>query len=468
MSTRAAPRAALAVAVLVQLIASALLLSHVAGVPSSADVTASAVAQPTTASAALRSPAQSPNAQAGLSPASHSSRDGVRHAAVQVLLDRWAAALRAGDVATLADLFDPGADVGFLDREERRAANLADVPLSDWGYGIGNGPPLTVPPAVVTRTGADELWAPPIELHYALAGADPAPTTRPVGLVLARRGAVWRLVSDTAVTDYGRTTWRGPWDFGPVIARSVDRGVVLGHPAHADAVESLAADLDAAVNAVTDFWGPDWSQRGAVFVPDTQAELTALVGADFAGGEIAAVATADEIDRGKQVARGQRVVFNPATINQLTALSRRVVLRHELTHVAARVRTAPQVPMWLAEGFADYSGYRDSGVSLANGAPAVAALVRTAGPPDSLPTDIQFAAGTSRARVELAYQLAWTFSVFLATVKGEPVLRAFYLAVAALPGPSVTDIDAVLQEMMGTNLATLVREWGQWLSGTLR
>lgn len=124
--------------------------------------------------------------------------------------------------------------------------------------------------------------------------------------------------------------------------------------------------------------------------------------------------------------------------------------------------------MWLAEGFADYSGYRNSGVSLADGAPAVAALVRAAGPPDSLPTDAQFAAGASPAHVELAYQLAWTFSVFLATVKGEPVLRAVYLAVAALPAPSATDIGATLQGAIGINLATLVREWGQWLQGTLR
>ncbi|MEO9222107.1 MAG: DUF4157 domain-containing protein, partial [Mycobacteriaceae bacterium] len=219
---------------------------------------------------------------------------------------------------------------------------------------------------------------------------------------------------------------------------------------------------------VTDFWGPDWQQRAAVFLPDSQDELTALVGPDFAGGEIAAVAIADDIDRAQGVARGQRVVFNPATINQLTALSRRVVLRHELTHVAARARTVPQAPMWLAEGFADYSGYRNSGVSLADGAPAVAALVRTAGPPDSLPTDAQFAAGASPARVELAYQLAWTFSDFLATVKGEPILRAVYLAVAALPAPSATDIDAALQGVVGVDLATLVHEWGHWLQDTLR
>lgn len=458
MSTRALPRLLLTVGVLVELVASVLLLGGVAQ-------TAGPVPVARPSSTSLPSRTTDAGAQAALAP---TLTDGARTVAVQLLLDRWAAAVRGADDRTLAQLFDSRADPGFLDSERTRARNLAAVPLADWGYEITNDPAPTVPPGVLARVDADEVWSPPVNLRYALAGADPVPTTRPVGLVVARRGGIWRLVSDTAVTDYGRSTWRGPWDFGPVIARSVPAGVVLGHPAHARDVDTLAAELDPAVASVTDFWGPLWQQRAAVFLPDTAEELKALVGPDFSGGEIAAVAIADDVDRTRHTARGQRVVFNPATIGQLTDLSRRVVLRHELTHVAARAVTAPQTPVWLAEGFADYSGYRGSGVSLADGAPAVAALVRSVGPPDSLPTDVQFAAGAAPAKVELAYQLSWSFAVFVATVKGEPTLRAIYLAVAALPAPATADIDAALQPIVGTNLATLVLEWGQWLQTALR
>lgn len=454
MKTRALPRVLLAAVVAVQLVASMVVLTQVPGAPPTAALTSTRASPPV----------GDPGAQAALAP---TSNDLVRTLAVQLLLDRWAVAVRGADNTALAGLFDPQADPGFFGKEQARARNLAQVPLADWGYGISTEPAPTVAPAELSRLNADEVWAPPVNLHYALAGADLEPTTRPVGLVVARRGNTWRLVSDTAESDYGRATWRGPWDFGPVIARSVAQGVVLGHPDHTRDVDTLAADLGPAVTAVTDFWGPDWQRRGAVFLPDSQDELKALVGADFSGGEIAAVAIADEVDRVHRTARGQRVVFNPATIGQLTALSRRVVLRHELTHVAARAVTAPQAPIWLAEGFADYSGYRGSGVSLADGAPAVAALVRTAGPPDSLPTDAQFAAGSAPAHVELAYQLAWTFSVFLATVKSEQTLRAVYHAVATLPAPSVSDIDAALRPVVGTNLAGLVLEWGQWLRSRL-
>lgn len=455
MRTRALPRVLLALAVLVQLVAGMAVLTHAPGIRPGAAKSSS-----TTSSANSDA-----GAQAAVAPALN---DSARRLAVQFLLDRWAAAVRGSDKAALAALCDPQADVGFLSKEQTRAGNLAQVPLADWGYEVGTDPAPTVPPALVVSLNADEVWSPPVDLHYALAGADQAPTSRPVGLVVARRGSTWLLVSDTAVADYGRTTWRGPWDFGPVIARSVPRGVVLGHPDRGGDVNTLAADLGPAVAAVTEFWGPDWQQRAAVFLPDTQAELKALVGADFSGGEVAAVAIADNVDRGRSTVVGQRVVFNPATIGQLTALSRRVVLRHELTHVAARAVTAPQAPVWLTEGFADYSGYRGNGVSLADGAPAVAALVRTAGPPDGLPTDVQFSAGSTPSHVELAYQLAWTFATFLAATKNEQTLRAVYVALAALPAPSAADIDAALQPVVGTNLATLVVEWGRWLQNSLR
>jgi hypothetical protein len=53
-------------------------------------------------------------------------------------------------------------------------------------------------------------------------------------------------------------------------------------------------------------------------------------------------------------------------------------------------------------------------------------------------------------------------------VKGESTLRAVYLTVAALPAPTVADIDRALQPVVGEDLAVLVQEWGRWLQTTLR
>ncbi|WP_241249797.1 hypothetical protein [Rhodococcus sp. X156] len=457
MSSRALPRVLLAALVLVLVITAAVVALR-SDTPTSRDA---GVSGPSTTGAPPLTATASQNA---VPPAASQA---ARKKAVQQLLDQWAVAVRSNDSALLATLFDTGADVGFPAAEARRAANLAQVPLADWGYDITEEAVPTVDPAVTARLGADEVWSPPVVLRYAIAGADAASTTRPVGVVLARRGQVWRLVSDTAADRYGRSTWRGLWDFGPVIARVVPQGVVLGHPSRAADLDLLAKELGPAVAAVTDFWGPGWQQRAAVFLPDHQDELRALVGPDFAEGEIAAVSIADNIDRSAGTVRGQRVVFNPATLSRLTPLSRRVVLRHELTHVAARAATSAQAPVWLAEGFADYVGYRASGVSLSDGAPAVAAVVRSAGPPDSLPVDTQFATTTSGAKVELAYQLSWSFAVFLAATRGEDALRGVYLAVAALPAPSTAEIDAAVQPVLGVSLGALLVEWGRWLQQAL-
>jgi hypothetical protein len=386
-----------------------------------------------------------------------------RTADVQRLLGVWASAVRTDDTTALATVLDPAADVGFGAAETARAANLAGVPLSDWGYEITADPAAVVPPDVVQRLGADEVWAPPVVLRYAVAGADATSTRKPVGLVVARRGDTWRLVGDADLAGYGRTTWRGPWDFGPVLVRSSAQGVVLGHPGQEADLDRLAAELATAVPAVTSLWGPDWSQKVLVVLAGTQPELEALVGSAFSGVGVAAVTTADAVDRAARTATGVRVVVNPATLDQLTAATLRIVLRHELTHVAARPVTADQAPLWMLEGFADYSGYRGSGTSTDRGAPAVAALVGANGPPDSLPTDADFAPSGETSRAELAYQLAWTFTSFLADTRGEDALLAAYRAVAAQPSPTPAQLDAELTTSLGATQAQLVTEWGRWL-----
>lgn len=387
--------------------------------------------------------------------------DAERAAAVQQLLDTWGSAVRTGDTVMLAGLLDPAADAGFGATEATRAANLAGVPLADWGYEIDEDAPAVVPPELVARLGADEVWAPPVVLRYAVAGADATATRKPVGLVVARRGDTWRLVGDDDLTAYGRTTWRGPWDFGPALVRSTTRGVVLGHPGQEADLDRLAAELVTAVPAVTDFWGPDWSQQALVVLAGSRPELEALVGTAFSGVGVAAVTTADAVDRIAGTATGVRVVVNPATLDRLTASTLRIVLRHELTHVAARAVTADAAPLWMLEGFADYSGYRCSGASTDQGAPAVAALVQADGAPDDLPTDADFSPTGDSTRAELAYQLSWTFTSFLADTRGEDVLRAAYRAVAAQPSP--TQLDAELTASVGATRAQLVAEWGRWL-----
>ncbi|GAB2914843.1 hypothetical protein GCM10027047_10880 [Rhodococcus aerolatus] len=387
-----------------------------------------------------------------------------RATAVTALLDRWGAAARAGDVDAVAALLDPRADPAFAASERARTQVLGTLELTDLGYRIGDGLAPVVDPATTAALGADEVWAPPVELHYALAGADPRPTTRPVGLVVARRGASWALVSDTAVADRGRATWRGPWDFGPLLTRrGAAGGVVLAHPAQAAALELLGGALDTAVGAVTGFWGPGWSQQAAVWVAGSPDELRALVGGPVSNAS-AAVTTADSVDRAAGTATGQRVVISPAALDRLTPVTAGVLLRHELSHAATRARTSEQAPLWLLEGVAQYVGYRGTGTTVAVGAPRVAALVAEYGPPDQLPTDVDFASGPG---VDVAYQLAWTFGAFVADTRGEDALRRLQAAVGVLVTPTEAELDAAVTPVLGAPLAPARAEWGGWLAARL-
>src|SRR5699024_6228017 len=123
------------------------------------------------------------------------------------------------------------------------------------------------------------------------------------------------------------------------------------------------------------------------------------------------------------------------------------VLRHEITHLAARADTVDGSPTWLLEGFADYVGYRDSGLTLEEGAPDLAKKVREDGPPTALPEDRAFrASGTD---LDLAYQQSWSLARFVAERYGEKKLVKLYRTLAAVGPASARQTDDLLRDVLG-------------------
>ncbi|OZC44783.1 hypothetical protein CH286_19755 [Rhodococcus sp. WWJCD1] len=394
--------------------------------------------------------------------------DQQRRADVTVLLDRWAGAVRAGDVDGLRELMDPRADPDFVEAQVRRAASVPGVPFSEFGYVLGDEPETPVPPSIAEPLDATDIWAPPVYLRYAVAGPDASPTSRPVSLVVAERDGRWRLVDDADLPEYRRHTWRGPWDFGSLTTRSVPTtsgtSVVMGHPDREQFVDALAAELPSAIDAVTDFWGDDWARDGLVFVASSAEEFAELTGSDPST-DVAAVTVSDAVAGDGSRPTGQRVVFGPDAAARLTPFTVRSVLRHELTHVAARARTADGTALWVAEGFADYSGYRNSGADSSQLAPTLAAIVASGGPPTVLPKDEDFGAGGARSSV--AYESAWSVFAFVADRFGEPTLRRLYEALASGPA-SDGSTDAAFASVLGLDRTQFVASWGNWVADRAR
>jgi hypothetical protein len=393
--------------------------------------------------------------------------DLTRTDAVTELLDRRARAIRDRDEQAFLATLDPNADPAFVTTQKRLFDNLAEVPLAEWSYRLNPDDALEVTELSAEATGgAPEAWAPGVDLRYALRGGDVTPTQRAMGYLFVRHGERWYLRSDNALDRLGRRTWRGPWDFGPCRVTTTARGIVLSHPGSEPTVERLAGELDSSVRAVGELWPTRWSERVVLLLPDSPAEMRALVGAkDFPVDAVVAVAVADRVDNASREVTGQRVVLSPTGVRALSLTSMRVVLRHEITHLAARADTVDGSPTWLLEGFADYVGYRDSGVALAEGAPDLARQVREQGPPLSLPDDHAFR--SSGPELDLAYQQSWSLARFVAEEYGEATLVELYRTLAAAGAVSARETDNLLREVLGMDRTALVEGWRNYLATAL-
>jgi len=224
--------------------------------------------------------------------------------------------------------------------------------------------------------------------------------------------------------------------------------ISLGGPRTDGLLARIGGDIGDAVNAVEKFWGTDWDHDIVVIATDSDAQFVAQAGLDpdRQWTDIAAVSVADHVDLEHHSAAGQRIVFAPGAA-AMSDSSLRIVLTHELFHLAARADTAADAPRWLVEGVADFV------------ARPPAALPAGAASDTALPTDAELdTAGPQRA---MGYDRAWWFARFVADTYGVDALRKLYVAAA---GPHHADFDTAVRRALDTDLTDLRVRWAHWLS----
>ncbi|MET7337738.1 hypothetical protein [Nonomuraea sp. NPDC005650] len=235
---------------------------------------------------------------------------------------------------------------------------------------------------------------------------------------------------------------RGLWGDGEVVVRGA-RSVVVGQRAPRGELEEIARRADRAGRRVSAVLGGPL--RPLVVVPASASEAARLAGVGRVDG-LAAVA-----DRG-------RVIIVPEYFAELNSTGKDVVLAHELTHVVAGT---DHLPPWLYEGFADYVGYRDSGLPVRTAAAELAAEVRAGRLPGELPGPAAFAAdGRDPVRLARAYQEAWLACRFLADRFGEGTLVRLYR------DARVDGVDRALAAL-GLSAATLTERWRDYVRDQL-
>ena len=370
------------------------------------------------------------------------------------LLDRRAAALLARDREAFLAGLDPAAEE-FRHRQAALFDALAEVPLATWRYEVD--PTRARDAAGLAERHGGEVWVPQVVLRYSFTGVPGRPTVSTQVLTFVDRGGRWLLASDSDLDTGPVRTARALWDSGPVVAVRGRHTLALGHPEGRHVLEELAEQTDAAVPRVTAVWG-SWSEQVVVVLPRDADEMRLVVGDDLDLTGIAAVATAQlagGADHYDPV--GDRVVVHPGNYPGLGPLGERIVLTHEVTHVAARQVSGPALPIWLAEGLADYVAYADAGVPLERAAPRTASAVRAGDLPGGLPTAGDFA-GPDVAR---AYESAWLAVLHLVDRHGEDALLRLYRQVGSAPAGA--DPDAVAAEafadVLGTTPAAFTSTW---------
>lgn len=378
---------------------------------------------------------------------------------VQQTLHRHGAALlsrdKAGYLADVAPAFQASQGVQF--------DNFAGVPLAAFDYVLDVALPTTDGRFAAAYAGA--VLGARVNLQYRITGVDLLPDSRVQSLTfVAGPDGSWLLASDSDYDTLGAPSWRGLWDFGPVVALTTPHGVLLAHPDREESLPGLAQAVESAVAAVAAAWGPTTPTQVLVLLPDSTAELQAVGTVMISLDRLAAVAVAGSVDYAAGTATGQRVLLNPDSLVQMGARATLALLTHEITHIAARTATRPSTPMWLVEGFADVVGFDAVGAGPADGAVSLQAQIRAGDVPADLPTDAAFLAGGPG--LGGVYAQAWLACRLLSTQLGLPNLVAVYRAVAGSDAP-MTVLRDQLSERLGLTYEQFVAAWQASLSAEL-
>jgi hypothetical protein len=286
-------------------------------------------------------------------------------------------------------------------------------------------------------------WSADVEVTWRQGGGDQAVGTVVTYAFVEEDGGA--SVADISDSENGREPM---WLQGPLEVREGPRVAAVAST-RADAA-MVASELR---TAARDLQGvlPDWRGQLVAYLPATSADLESLLGsAPGSYDGIAAVATT--VDGAGSEAAQAAIVLNPDVFTSLGASGRHVVITHEATHLATDAVTV-DVPLWVAEGFADYVGVGAVDVPVSVSARAALSQVDRLGPPRSLPANEDFAAGTRG--LEATYELAWLAALLISDEYGEDRLIDFYESVVENP----TDVEAAFVDELGTTEAEFTAAW---------
>ncbi|MFC0627772.1 hypothetical protein [Kribbella deserti] len=269
-------------------------------------------------------------------------------AAVDVILQRRARAVLAGDQAAFLRDVDP-ANAALRRKHAGLFQNLRTIGFKALAYHRAEAWMSDKTPAGATAFR--------VVMRYQFKDAGHAPAVTELGYTFGSKAGRWLLLDDDNLDrDLDDDGHRQPWDFGPIQVVRKPGVFVIVSAGDGALGRKIAADSQTSLAEVRKAWQTRL-QPTIVVVAMREKQVLATTWA-LPGHAIAAVAkpvidNTVPIDRTTAKVVGGLIVISPKMRGRIDTN----LLAHEFTHVGA-VRLGGGAPLWLVEGLAEYVGYR--------------------------------------------------------------------------------------------------------------
>jgi hypothetical protein len=373
---------------------------------------------------------------------------------VPKLLAKRANAVLHGDRAAFLATVDPRRATWYR-KQARLFTAMRTVPFSAIQFQVTD--PTNFATATLKRRYApDRVYLPRVQLRYRFTGQDASPVLGRLSytFVLTRSG--WRIGGQDNARDDAQI-----WDAGPVSTQRATRTLVVYHRGSERLAGRLLRAAERGYGEVAATWTGRWERKVVILVPRDQDEAEKLVHARDLSPIAALSASSVESGPGGRVL-GNRIVVNSTVLAPYRDIDLQNVVTHEMTHVATR--TLGNVPLFLVEGFAEYTALRPyRRFPLSSTRPALAQRVRAGRFDGRLPS-----AAELRGRDGVvAYDEASTFCAWVAETYGEGRLRELYRVFAGSRPPTPSELDLGFREVLGVSRRTAEARWAAWVRARL-
>jgi hypothetical protein len=366
----------------------------------------------------------------------------------QQLLDRRADAVLKDDLTAFLSTLDRS-NPNLIARQRRFFANLRDLPVQTLRYTVLKS---DWPAELHAKSWGRYVSVPQVKVATQLADFDSVPVVRTTGFAFGRKAGKPVIISE--LTGAGKQfpgSSPAPWDLVRIHVREGGRTLQLYDSGTWHDSAEIDSTLRRGVANVQEGLPFSWDGQVVVYVFSSKVVLNSFEGVP--GGNIkhlGAMTFPMYAVLGQPKVAGVRFTLLPSSVRAGQPFLDRIV-RHELTHVAVGDRD-DGVPVWFAEGLAEYMGART--IPTDERRIATVAVNRARKGVTKLPAS----AGFNGPDQAWNYALAWMACDYIVASQGEARLWQLMDALhAGGDGTLDQDQDAVLEQVLGMSGGQLAR-----------